>query len=97
MIFAAKDANKKVIIDVGEENAWKWKIAKSVYRPYLQREQLQRSLAKLPKQQKPARALTQLNDLPYWRSWRGMNRSRFWLDSYYGKAEMSPELILVIS
>ena len=43
MIFAAKDANKKVIIDVGEENAWKWKIAKSVYRPYLQREQLQRS------------------------------------------------------
>ena len=26
---------------------------------------LQRSLAKLPKQHKPARALTQLSDLPY--------------------------------
>ena len=97
MIFAAKDANKKVITDVGEENAWKWKIAESVYRPHLQREQLQRSLAKFPKQQKLARALKQLNDLPYWRSWREMNRSRFWLDSYYGKAEMSPGLILVIS
>ena len=37
-------------------------IAKSVNRPHLRREQLQRSLAK---QHKPARALTQLNDLPY--------------------------------
>ena len=82
---------------LAKKNAWKWKIAESVYRPHLQREQLQRSLAKFPKQQKLARALTQLNDLQYWRSWRGMNRSRFWLDSYYGKAEMSPGLILVIS